>query len=239
MALATTRGVAPAATTLTRPPAGRSRSASRASALAASSRDGATSVAAMLADASTTITRSRASVAGRSTNGWAARSAEEEHEEELEEEQERAAQALPRRVRLEVLAEALPEERRAHGPLRAAQLEHPEGDRRAARRRGRGAPAARRTASARLLPDHPPAPQLGEDEVGERDVGGERHVRDPALRGERGEVGPPGLDPLGVALAGGEVEGDVDGRRRSPRRRGGGRPRGSGPARRGRGRGGR
>ena len=72
VALATTRGVGPAATTLTRPPDGRSRSASRASALAASRREGATSVEAMLAEASTTSTRSRASVAGRSANGCAA-----------------------------------------------------------------------------------------------------------------------------------------------------------------------
>ncbi len=126
VALATTRGVAPAATTLTRPPDGRSRSASSAACFAASRRDGATSVAAMLAEASI----DHDEVAGERCRPLHERLSREEreqdHQQQLEEQEERAAQPLPGRVRLEVLAEALPEERRADRALRAPELQHPE-----------------------------------------------------------------------------------------------------------------
>ena len=73
--VATILAVRPASMTLTLPPAGRSLSASLAASRAADSRSGGTSVAPMLADVSMMTTRSRASPAGRSTNGRAARRA--------------------------------------------------------------------------------------------------------------------------------------------------------------------
>ena len=73
--VATMRAVRPASMTLTLPPLGRSFRASIAACRAAASRSGATSVAAMLAEVSMITTRSRASPAGRSTNGRAARNA--------------------------------------------------------------------------------------------------------------------------------------------------------------------
>ena len=75
VSLTTIRAVRSAVTMLTLPPAGRSRSASSEAVFAASSRFGATSVAAMLAEVSRTRTMSRASPAGRSRNGRAARNA--------------------------------------------------------------------------------------------------------------------------------------------------------------------
>ena len=118
---ATTRAVRPAAITLTLPPAGRSLSASTAAALAASSRFGVTSVACIEAEVSTTRTRSPARP-GRPLDERARREEhEDQHQQQLEQQQEAAAQPLPRRVRLDVGDELLPQERRrARRPRRAA-----------------------------------------------------------------------------------------------------------------------
>ena len=77
----------------------------------------------MLAEVSTTSTMSRASPAGRSRNGRAASSTRIDDEEQLEQEQQAPAQALPRRVRLDVRDEPLPEQRRRDRRLLAPQPE--------------------------------------------------------------------------------------------------------------------
>ena len=92
-------------------------------ALAASRRFGATSVACMEAEVSITRTMSPASPAGRSTNGRAASSARISDQQQLEQQQQAPAELLPRRVGLDVRDQLVPQQRRRHDRLVAAQLE--------------------------------------------------------------------------------------------------------------------
>ena len=212
---ATTRAVRPAAMTLTLPPAGRSLSASTAAAFAASSRVGDTSVACIEAEVSMTSTMSPARPAGRSTNGRAARIARISDEQQLEEQQQAPAELLPRRVRLDVRDELLPQQRRRHDRLVAAQLEqvHRDDDRQEQqagereRREEAHQPTTRRrrsSANTRSLSG---------------DVGGDRHVRGAALGREVREAVLPGGEPRLVVVDRREVHRHVDAPRRSRCRR--------------------
>ena len=102
VSLTTIRAVRSAVTTLTRPPVGRSRSASSAAALAASSRLGATSVARHAGGR----VEHEDDVAGQAGRSFQERSRGEQgqdrHEQQLKQEQQAAPEPLPRRVGLDV-----------------------------------------------------------------------------------------------------------------------------------------
>ena len=157
---------------------------------------------------------------------------QDRHEEQLEEKEQRATQALPRRVGLQVAHELLPEVGAADRPLRAPQTQQVEGD----DERDEGQPDQRQRRQERhrrTSGHHAPPPQLGEDEVGQGQGRGHRHVGDAPLRRHRVEPGLPGgqSGPVGVHRR--EVGGDVHAGARSRYRRGAGRPRAADPARRG------
>ena len=134
---ATIRAVRPASITLTLPPAGRSRRASRAASRAAASRFG--------DDVGRGHARRRVDdeddVAGEAGGALDERPGgeqhEDDHEQELEQEQEAASQPLPRRVRLDIGDEALPEERGGDDRLLAPELEQVHRDDERARRGAR------------------------------------------------------------------------------------------------------
>ena len=192
---ATTRAVRPAAITLTLPPAGRSLSASTAAAFAASSRFGVTSVACIDAEVSTTRTRSPARPAGRSMNGRAARNTRISDEQQLEQQQEAPAQPLPRRVRLDVGDEALPQQRRRHDRLVPPQLEQVHRDDERARTRARRAPAARGTASRPTRPRAGGAARRTRGRRAARPWTAARTTRGAWRRGRRGRPARPRAAP--------------------------------------------
>ena len=179
MALTTTRAVRPAATTLTLPPAGRSRSASTASCLAAVRRSGATSVAAMLADVSMTRTMSRARPAGRSRNGRAASTARSRTSRSW-----RSSRRL-RRSRCHGAFASTSATSRCHSRVDGTTVSSRRSlSRYIATTAGRNSEAEqgeRGDEAHRRLPEHAAAAQLREHQVGQGDVGREWDVARPTL----------------------------------------------------------
>src|SRR3990172_2065391 len=207
VALTTTRAVRPAAMTLTLPPAGSSRSASRACCLAAVRRSGATSVAAMLAETSMTRTRSLASPAGRSRNGRAASAARMRTRRIW-----RSRRRLRRR-RCQGAFASTSATRRCHKSVEGTTAS----SRRSLRRyiaTTAGTKIRPRRARGEMkliaLPHDLSSPQLGEHEVGQGYARRERHVRRAPPGREIGEPLAPGLEAGLVAVEGGEVDGDID-----------------------------